>query len=106
MKLRPLYEKIALLIDDKQTIESKTGLVYTKNMSTSSNTTMVGKVVAVGDGRLMADGKIVPLKVKIGDRVIYSKMQGESYNDGKNEYVLLAEQNIIAILEDEENANN
>ena len=106
MKLKPLYEKIAVIIEDKQEVTSKVGLTYTKNMSISANTTMVGRVVAVGDGRLMADGTLVPLKVKIGDKVLYSKMQGESYNDGTNDYVLLAEQNVIAILEEDDNGDN
>ena len=52
MKLKPLYEKIALRIDDKQERKSASGLQYTKNMSISANTTMVGRVVAVGNGRL------------------------------------------------------
>lgn len=98
MKLKPLYEKIAVTIDDKQEVVSNTGLSYTKNMSISSNTTMVGKVVAVGDGRLMSDGTLVPLKVKVGDRVLFSKIQGESYNDGENDYTILSEQSIMAIL--------
>lgn len=106
MRLKPLYEKIAVIIDDKQEVKSESGLTYVKNMSISANTTMIGKVVAVGDGRLMADGTIVPLKVKVGDKVLYSKMQGESYNDGINDYVLLAEQNVIAVLEEDENGDN
>lgn len=102
MKLKPLYEKIALIIDDKQEMKSASGLQYTKNMSISANTTMTGRVVAVGEGRLLADGTVKPLVVKVGDKVLYSKMQGESYNDGENDYVLLAEQNVIAILGEDE----
>ena len=102
MKLKPLYEKIAVIIDDKQEMKSASGLQYTKNMSISANTTIIGKVVAVGDGRLLADGTIVPLKVKVGDRVLYSKMHGESYEDGEENYVLLSEQNVIAIMEEDE----
>ena len=101
MKLKPLYEKIAVIIKDKQEIQSKTGLTYNKDLSLSNHTTVVGEVVAIGQGRLMADGTIIPLVVKIGDTVIFSKMQGESYNDGKEDYTLLSEQNIIAILEEE-----
>lgn len=106
MKLKPLYEKIVLTIDDKQEIKSAAGLTYTKNMSISANTTMVGKVVAVGNGRLLADGTIVPLIVKVGDRVLYSKIQGESYNDGKEDYVILSEQSIIAILGEDTDGDN
>ena len=102
MKLKPLYDKIAVIIDDKQELKSASGLQYTKNMSISANTTMTGRVVAVGDGRLLADGNIVPLKVKVGDKVLYSKMHGERYEDGENSLVVLSEQNVIAIVEEDE----
>ena len=106
MRLKPLYERIAVIIEDKQEVVSKAGLTYTKNMSISANTTMTARVVAVGEGRLMADGTIVPLKVKVGDKILYSKMHGESYNDGTDDYVLLAEQNVIAVLEEDDNGDN
>ena len=106
MKLRPLYEKIALLIESKQELKSKSGLTYVKDMSVSNNTTLVGRVVAVGEGRLLADGTIVPLKVKVGDKVVFPKIQGESYNDGINVYLILSELSIIAILGEDENENN
>lgn len=102
MKLKPLYEKIAVIIDSKQEMKSASGLVYTKNMGTNAYTTMVGRVVATGEGRLLADGTVLPMKVSVGDRVLFSKMQGESYTDGTDEYVLLSEQCVIAILEDED----
>lgn len=106
MKLKPLYEKMALLIESKQEVTSKSGLTYVKDMSVSNNTTLVGRVVAVGEGRLLANGTIIPLKVKVGDRVVFPKIQGESYNDGINEYVILSESSIIAILGEDENENN
>ena len=101
MQLRPLYDKIVVEIADKQEMTSETGLTYTKNMSISNNTTMVGRVVAVGNGRLMADGTIIPLKVNIDDMVLFSKMQGESYNDGKKDYIIISEAHILTILEEE-----
>lgn len=102
VQLMPLYDKIVVEIDDKQDIKSATGLTYTKDMSISKNTTMVGKVAAVGDGRLLQDGTIIPLVVKVGDRVVYSKMQGENYNDGEKDYTILSESCIIAILKEED----
>lgn len=101
MQLRPLYDKIVVEIADKQEMKSETGLTYTKNMSISNNTTMVGVVKAVGEGRLLADGNIVPMKVKVGDKVLFSKMQGESYNDGKTDYTIISEAHILTILEEE-----
>ena len=86
---------------NKQEIESETGLTFIKDLSTSKHTTIKGEVVAVGEGRLMANGTVVPLKVKVGDIVVFSKMQGESYEDGKNEYTILSESNILAIIKEE-----
>ena len=48
MHLMPLYDKIVVEIDDKQNMQSETGLTYTRDMSLGSNTIMAGKVVAVG----------------------------------------------------------
>ena len=103
MSLIPLYDKIVIKLKDKQEIKSKTGLVYTKNMSLSANSTMVGEVIAIGDGRLLADGQIVPLKVQIGDLVVFSKLQGENYNDGSDDYTILSEANVLMIVKEEEN---
>lgn len=99
MNLKPLYEKIVVELEDKQEITSSSGLSYTKNMSISANSTMVGKVVAVGEGRLLNDGTIVPMKVKVGDKIVFSKMQGDNYNDGNKDYTILSESMVLLILE-------
>lgn len=99
MNLKPLYEKIVVELNDKQEIRSATGLSYTKNMSISANSTMIGTVVATGEGRLLSDGTIIPLKVKVGDKVVFSKMQGDNYNDGNKDYTILSESMILLILE-------
>ena len=102
MRLKPLYEKIVVKLQNKQEIESKvTGLTYMKDMSITANSTMVGEVIAVGEGRLMTDGTIVPLRVKVGDTILFSKLTGESYNDGKNDYTILSESNVLSILKEE-----
>lgn len=103
MNLKPLYEKIVVELNDKQEITSETGLSYTKNMSLSNNTTMVGTVVAVGQGRLLSNGEVRPLIVKVGDKVVFSKMQGDNYNDGSKDYTILSESMILLILEGENN---
>ena len=99
MNLKPLYEKIVVELNDKQEIKSSTGLSYTKNMSISANSTMVGTVVATGEGRLLSNGTIIPLKVEVGDKVVFSKMQGDNYNDGNKDYTILSESMILLILE-------
>ena len=101
MNWKPLYEKIVVQMLNKQEIQSETGLTFTKDLSLTNHTTIKGKVVAVGDGRLMSDGTLVPLKVKVGDTENIKKMQGESYEDGKSEYTILSESNILAIIEED-----
>lgn len=58
-----------------------------------------GEVMAVGTGRLMDDGKIVPLAVKVGDKVLFSKYGGTEIKIGNEEYIILREDDILAILE-------
>lgn len=101
MNLKPLYEKIVVELNDKQEIKSETGLSYTKNMSLSNNTTLVGTVVATGQGRLLSNGEVKPLIVKVGDKVVFSKMQGDNYNDGNKDYTILSESMILLIIEGE-----
>lgn len=99
MQLIPLYEKVVILLKDKQEIKSAGGIVLQKDMSQLNTTTMIGKVVATGDGRLLQDGTIKPLKVKVGDDVLFTKMTGESYNDGEQDYTIVSESSILAIID-------
>lgn len=87
---------------DIQEVKSETGLEWHRDMSQAKNSTLVAEVVAVGSGRLLSDGTVLPLIVKVGDKVIISKHQGESYDDGKNEYTIVSESHILSILEEEE----
>lgn len=101
MVLKPIYDRIVLKMQDIQEVKSNAGLVYQKDMSQSKYTTLVGEVIAVGEGRLLADGTLKPLLVKVGDKVIVSKHQGESYNDGTNDYTILSESAVLSILEED-----
>ena len=103
MNLIPLYEKIVVLLQNEQEIKSSSGLVIKKDMSQTNHTTMLGKVVAVGEGRLLTDGSIKPLRVKVGDTVLFTKMTGESYNDGEHDYTIMSESNVLAIYKEEGN---
>lgn len=107
MVFKPLYDKIVLKLHDKQQLKSKSGLQYTQNMSLHGNTVNKGIVIAKGDGRLLANGEIVPLKVQLGDQVIFSKMQGESFDNGEDNYIIISESNILSIIQEEDlNENN
>jgi len=56
-----------------------------------------GKVLAVGDGRY-EDGKLVPIRIKVGDRVLFSRYGYDEVKLGEEEYYILKEENILAII--------
>jgi chaperonin GroES len=55
-----------------------------------------GEIMAVGSGRYTDEGKRVPMEIKVGDKVIYSKFAGTEYKDGDDEYLILRESDILA----------
>ena len=57
-----------------------------------------GKVVAVGSGRTLNNGKVVPLAVKAGNRIIFSKYSGSEIKVDDKQYVFLSEDDILAIV--------
>ena len=59
-----------------------------------------GKVMAVGKGRLLEDGTVKPLEIKVGDTVLYAKYSGTEVNHGENEFLILREDDILAVLKD------
>lgn len=58
----------------------------------------VGEIVAAGPGKRNEDGSRAPLEVKIGDKVLYSKYAGTDIKLGGEEYVLLSEKDILAVV--------
>ena len=93
MPLRPLATKVVVVPSDE---EEKTsgGIVLPDSAKKKPSE---GKVVAVGKGRTLDDGKLVPLAVKVGETVIYSKYGGTEVKLEGKEYVILDEDQIYAI---------
>ncbi len=60
-----------------------------------------GDVIAVGPGTQLSSGKKVPMDVKVGDRVIYGKYAGTEVKVGAEEYVILRQEDVLAILDSE-----
>jgi chaperonin GroES len=59
----------------------------------------LGEVVAVGSGKVDKNGKRIPLDVKVGDKVLYSKYAGTDLKMGNEEYILLTERDILATVD-------
>ena len=60
---------------------------------------MEGKVIAVGKGKVLEDGKIHPLDVKAGDRVLFGKYSGSEVKIEGSEYLILREDEILGVLD-------
>ncbi len=95
MKVRPLHDKILLeRIEASQ--KTKGGIIIPE---TAKEKPQEGKVVSVGKGRVGDDGKIVPLEVKKGDKVLFSKYGGTEITLEGDDYVILDENEVLAIIE-------
>lgn len=94
MAIKPLGDRV--LIETLEDELQKQGSLYIPD--TAKEKPQEGKVKAIGKGRY-EDGKLVPLDVKVGDRVLYGKYSGtEIKHDGK-EYLIVRESDILAVIE-------
>lgn len=95
MPLRPLATKVVVVPADE---EEKTpgGIVLP---DAAKKKPQEGQVVAVGSGRTLDDGTVVPLAVKVGDTVVYSKYGGTEVSLEGKDYVILDEDQVYAIKE-------
>ncbi|MCI4463402.1 MAG: co-chaperone GroES [Caldisericum sp.] len=90
----PIYDHIVVKIEEEEE-KTKTGIVLP---DTAKEKPQKGKVVAVGSGRLLDNGQKVPLEVKVGDTVIFSKYAGTEIKLNDEKYLILSEKEVLAIL--------
>jgi len=97
MKIRPLYDRIVVKrIEEK---EQKVGGLYIPDRAKEKP--QEGEVVAVGKGKRLDDGKVVPLDVQIGDRILFGKYSGtDAPKTVGDDYLILREDEVLAVLED------
>ncbi|GIV01751.1 MAG: 10 kDa chaperonin [Fimbriimonadales bacterium] len=95
LKLRPLNDKVVLEVLEEED-KTASGLYLP---DTAKKKPQTGKVIAVGDGRLLEDGTRAPMTVKVGDRVLFSKYGGNEVTIDGKEYTILDEDQIYAIIE-------
>lgn len=95
MKIRPLHDRVLIkrLNEEEKT---KGGIIIP---DTAKEKPQEGKVVAVGKGRILDDGKVVPLDVRSGDKILFSKYSGNEVKIEGEEHLILKEDEILGILE-------
>jgi chaperonin GroES len=96
LKMRPLHDRIMVkqLAEEEKTAG---GIIIP---DTAKEKPHQGKVVAVGKGKIMEDGSVRPLDLKVGDKVLFEKFAGSTVKVGGDEYMIMREDEILAILED------
>lgn len=89
-------------IGDRVVVRPKTAEETTKSgiilPDTAKERPQEGEVMAVGTGRITDDGKTIPLQVNVGDTVLFSKYGGTEIKIGGEEYIILREDDILAVL--------
>ena len=95
MKIRPLQDRVIVKRVDEDE-KSKGGIIIP---DTAKEKPQVGKVVAVGKGKLGDDGKVTPLDVKINDRILFGKYSGTEINFDGEEHLIMREEDILGVIE-------
>ena len=95
MAVRPLGDRVLIkALEAKE--KSKGGIVLP---DTAKEKPQEGKVIAVGKGKVSEEGKITPLEVKKGDKILYGKYSGTEITVDDEEHIILREDDILAIIE-------
>jgi len=95
MNFRPLHDRILIKrIEEKETV--KGGIIIPDS---AKEKPQEGEVVAAGNGKKTDEGKIIPLDVKAGDRILFGKYSGTEIKIDNNEYLILKEEEVLGVVE-------
>jgi len=94
MNIKPLGERVVLKVLESEE-RTKSGIVLP---DTAKEKPQMGKVMAVGTGKLLENGQKVALDVKVGDKVLFAKYAGTEVKLDGEEYMVLKESDILAVV--------
>jgi chaperonin GroES len=95
MNLRPLRDRVIVKRLDQET-KTASGIVLPDAAAEKPDQ---GKVLAVGNGKVLEDGKVLPLDVKVGDIVLFGKYSGQTVKVEGEEVLVMREEDIMAIVQ-------
>jgi chaperonin GroES len=95
MKIRPLQDRIVVKRLEEED-KTKGGIIIP---DTAKEKPIEGKVIAVGNGKLMENGTRVPLEVKAGDRILFGKYSGTEVKIEGEEHLIMREDDVLGIIE-------
>lgn len=96
MNIRPLYDRIVVKRIDEQEAKTASGLIIPDS---AKEKPQEGEVVATGKGKRLEDGKVVPLDVQVGDRILFGKYSGNEIKIDGQELLIMREDEVLGILE-------
>ena len=95
MKVKPLHDRILnKRVEEKETV--KGGIIIP---DTAKEKPQEGEVIAVGGGKKTEEGKVIPLDVKAGDRILFGKYSGTEIKIDDQEYLIIREEEVLGIIE-------
>ncbi len=95
MKLRPLHDRVIIKRLDNER-KTASGLVIPENAAEKPDQ---GEVLAVGNGKILEDGNVRPIGVKVGDRVLFGKYSGQTVKVQGEELLVMREEDIMGVVE-------
>ena len=95
MTIRPLHDRI--LAKRLQEQEKTAGGLFIPD--TAKEKPLEAEIIAVGNGKVLEDGKVVPLEVKAGDKILIGKYTGSEVKLNGEEHIILREDDVLAVLE-------
>jgi len=94
MKLTPIRDRVVVRLLEAETV-TKSGIVIPEAAAEKPNQ---GEVLSAGSGRVAEDGTVVPMVIKAGDRVLFSKFTGQTVKINNEEFHILKEDDVMAII--------
>lgn len=95
MKIQPLNDRVIIKRCEEDTV-SPGGIVIPDS---ATEKPVKGEVIAIGRGKVLENGHVAPLEVKVGDQVLYGKYAGNEVKIGDKKLLVMRESDILAVLE-------
>ncbi len=95
MKIRPLHDRVIV----KRLEEDRTSPGGIVIPDTAAEKPVQGKIVAVGKGKILEDGNVRPLDVKVGDKILFGKYSGTEVKIDGEELLVMREEDVMAVIE-------
>jgi chaperonin GroES len=95
MKLRPLQDRI--LVKRIEEEEKTAGGIFIPD--TAKEKPQMGQIISVGNGKKTEDGKVIPVDVKAGDKVLFGKYAGTEVKVDGNDYLIMREDDILGVID-------